>query len=106
MAKSFQALPMAYAIKYFFGWARNMISGCVIIRSCLDVLIIFLLRLLSFHYVEPPDGAYGGFVNGSWNGLVGMAIRRVCNRKYLLIIILLSIIKQITLVYYIIRKST
>ncbi|XP_046651122.1 glutamate receptor 1-like [Daphnia pulicaria] len=28
----------------------------------------------TFEYVGPPDGAYGAFVNGSWNGMVGMVI--------------------------------
>ncbi|EFX79320.1 hypothetical protein DAPPUDRAFT_319599 [Daphnia pulex] len=28
-----------------------------------------------FEYVEPPDGAFGAFVNGSWNGLVGLVVR-------------------------------
>ena len=38
-----------------------------------------ILRFLSpsFEYVEPPDGAYGAFVNDSWNGLVRMVIARV-----------------------------
>ncbi|XP_057374584.2 glutamate receptor ionotropic, kainate 2-like [Daphnia carinata] len=28
----------------------------------------------TFEYVEPPDGAFGAFVNGSWNGLVRQVI--------------------------------
>lgn len=31
----------------------------------------------SFEYVLPPDLAYGGFINGSWNGMVGMLVRGV-----------------------------
>jgi hypothetical protein len=27
--------------------------------------------------VEPPDGYFGAFVNGSWNGMVAMAVRKV-----------------------------
>jgi hypothetical protein len=27
--------------------------------------------------VEPPDGYFGAFVNGKWNGMVAMAIRMV-----------------------------
>ncbi|KAI9556332.1 hypothetical protein GHT06_018906 [Daphnia sinensis] len=29
----------------------------------------------TFKYVEPPDGAFGAFINGSWNGLIGMVVR-------------------------------
>ncbi|KZS19973.1 Ionotropic receptor 10a [Daphnia magna] len=29
----------------------------------------------TFEYVEPPDGAFGAFINGSWNGLIGMVVR-------------------------------
>nr|CAH0112794.1 unnamed protein product [Daphnia galeata] len=28
----------------------------------------------TFEYVEPPDGAFGALVNGSWNGLVGLVV--------------------------------
>ena len=31
----------------------------------------------SFEYVEPADGAYGSFENGSWNGMIGMLVRAV-----------------------------
>jgi hypothetical protein len=27
--------------------------------------------------VEPPDGYFGAFENGKWNGMVAMAIRKV-----------------------------
>lgn len=30
-----------------------------------------------YEYVQPPDMAFGAFVNGSWNGLVGMVVRGV-----------------------------
>ncbi|XP_057374504.2 glutamate receptor ionotropic, delta-2-like [Daphnia carinata] len=29
----------------------------------------------TFKYVEPPDEAFGAFINGSWNGLIGMVVR-------------------------------
>ncbi|EFX83375.1 hypothetical protein DAPPUDRAFT_315894 [Daphnia pulex] len=30
----------------------------------------------TFNYVEPPDGYFGAFENGSWNGMVAMTIRK------------------------------
>ncbi|XP_059353235.1 glutamate receptor ionotropic, kainate 4-like isoform X1 [Daphnia carinata] len=30
----------------------------------------------TFHYVESSDGYFGAFVNESWNGMVGMAVRK------------------------------
>ena len=35
---------------------------------------MFMVWIFSFEYVEPKDGAYGAFVNGSWNGLVELLI--------------------------------
>ena len=32
---------------------------------------------ISYQYVEPPDGAYGAFDNGSWNGLIRMILQGV-----------------------------
>lgn len=32
---------------------------------------------MSFHYVEAPDGYFGALVNGTWNGMIGMAVNRV-----------------------------
>lgn len=43
----------------------------------LEVIDPPCFTLSSFEYVEPPDGAYGAFVNGSWNGLVRMVIAGV-----------------------------
>ncbi|KAK4023715.1 hypothetical protein OUZ56_009115 [Daphnia magna] len=38
----------------------------------------------TFEYVEPPDGAFGAFINGSWNGLIGMVVRGVSMKNILL----------------------
>ena len=40
-------------------------------------VVIGFLAYRSFEYIKPPDGAFGALVNGSWNGLVGMAVRGV-----------------------------
>lgn len=66
--------------KSLSGWLKGTIS-----REFLEpyhgripiVLFCFEFFFLSFEYVEPRDGAYGAFVNASWNGLVGMLIQGV-----------------------------
>lgn len=56
------------------------IYGKIIIQK--NICTIFVV--FSFEYVEPPDGAFGAFINGSWNGLIGMVVRGVSMKNILL----------------------
>ena len=38
----------------------------------------------SFTFVEPSDGLFGSFVNGSWNGMIQQILNGVTFSKYYL----------------------